>query len=79
MQTGELWPLNKLVKLSSEKLKVNDILLIVGINFKSDDGGEITELALTPADAYAVLPDNKVKKGKGGGGGNQYMPDKEEG
>ncbi len=78
MQNGDLWPLNNLVTLKSDSLKTGDSLLIAGINFKMDEGGEMSEMALIPADAYAVLPDNKIKKGKGGkggGGGNQFMPD----
>jgi prophage tail gpP-like protein len=72
--SGQLWPLNKLIAVKSPLLGVDDTLLIVGTGFKLDNGGEITDLTLMPADAYAVIPDDKIKKKKGKGKGAEGNP-----
>lgn len=73
MPSGELWPINKLVSLQSNWLGVSDTLLIAGMNFRLDEAGELTELALIPAEAYAVIPDDTIKKKTKGAEGNPYL------
>lgn len=75
-ENGELWDINKLVKLKSPWLTADGTYLIAGINYRLDERGELTELALTPAETYALIPENKIKKEKKGGSGtgeNKYI------
>jgi len=60
---GKIWELNKLVKLTSPLLGIDDQLLIAGADFKLSDQGEMTELLLSPAEAYQPVEGLKVSSG----------------
>ncbi len=53
--TGKLWALNQTVTLKSPLVGVYDNLLIAQVNFKLDEGGEITVLQLTSPDSYLTF------------------------
>jgi len=66
--TGPLWPLNRLLSISSPALSLDRELLISQTQFDySGDGGHITTLTLTRPDAFRPEP---VKADKGLGGDN---------
>ncbi len=68
---AELWRHNTLVDLLGDKGKVLSTQLIVGVSYKlSDSDGWISELTLSPKEAYDLIPEApKGKKGKGKDGG----------
>lgn len=59
--SGELWPINKLIHLKSQRLIVNDDLLISNVVNTSDETGDFTELTLVPKEAYVVIPELKLE------------------
>ena len=68
---AELWKPNTQVDLLGDKGKVLSTQLIVGVSYKlSDNDGWISELTLSPKEAYDLIPEApKGKKGKGKDGG----------
>jgi prophage tail gpP-like protein len=59
---GKLWELNKLVKLKSAWLGVNQDFLITSVDFKKGNGGTLTTLELERPDAYTPDPTLSTKK-----------------
>jgi prophage tail gpP-like protein len=59
----KLWDINKLVRIKSPMLGIDENLIIAGLIYKLDDGGETTEIALTDPKAYQVLKEDIIKKG----------------
>lgn len=53
--TNTLWKINGLVTVQSPTLGVKDNLLIMGINYRLSEEGQLTELQLTPASAYQTF------------------------
>ena len=64
---SELWRHNTLVDLLGDKGAVLKTLLIVGVTYRlSDSDGWISDLTLSPKEAYDLIPEApKGKKGKG--------------
>lgn len=60
-ESGELWPINKLVHLKSERLAVDEDLLISNVVSNVDSTGQFTELTLVPREAYVVIPQLKLE------------------
>jgi len=61
---GSLWPINRLVRVVSETLGLDDILLIASTRFSLDERGSRTEMSLSRPDAYRLL--EELPKGKKG-------------
>ena len=59
---NELWDINTLVQIRSPLLYVDGTLLISSINFRLDDNGEITDLALTSKESFETMDISKLKK-----------------
>lgn len=56
--SGALWEINRLVQVTDPLLKLNQPMLIAGVNFRVDhEGGSITELTVTDPDAYRLMPE----------------------
>lgn len=51
-----LWRPNTLVNVLAPELKIEDELLIVGVEYSLDENGSTTRLALTRSDAFSLLP-----------------------
>lgn len=67
---GQLWLPNYTVRVISETLELDDVLLIKECAYSQSDSGTITELGLTRPDAFVTLPEvpppaeGKGKEGK---------------
>lgn len=64
-ESGELWPINKLVHLKSPRLIVDEDLLISNVISTVDDSGQFTELTLVPKASYVVIPELKLEADAG--------------
>lgn len=53
---GGLWQPNTLVRVIDSELRLDDDLLIVTVTFELGEAGTLTQLLLTRADAYSLLP-----------------------
>lgn len=59
---GALWPLNVLIFIKSETLRIErDMLISQARHTKGDDGGEITVLRLVRPDSFTPEPQARVK------------------
>lgn len=57
---GQLWPLNSLVWVDSPMLALKDTMLITGVSYQLDDtAGSLTEITVTPPDAYKLIPERE--------------------
>lgn len=61
---GTLWPLNGLCPVKIPSLDVDDRLLITGLTFRYGAQGSTTEITMTRADAFRLIPE--IPKGKKG-------------
>ena len=59
---GKLWELNKIVKLKSPWLGVNQDFLITSVEFKKSNDGTLTNLELERPDAYTPDPTVATRK-----------------
>jgi len=63
--TGAIWGINKLVKVESSLLGINDMMLISSVNFTLDENGELARITVTPPAAYSGIASDKISKPKG--------------
>lgn len=65
--SGELWPINRLVRVQSPTLELDNDLVIVSVTYSlSRDTGATTQLTLRRPDAYRPMPVLKPVSGSGG-------------
>ncbi len=65
--SGQLWGINRLVKVESSWLGMNAMMLITSVNFTLDDNGELAKITVSQPSAYLDSKGNIIKKkGKAG-------------
>lgn len=65
--TGAIWSMNQLVPVSASALALDQTLLVAGVHFRITTSEQITDVDVTPKEAYSLLdlPDpKKPKKGR---------------
>ncbi|SIO94785.1 phage baseplate assembly protein [Vibrio spartinae] len=62
--TGDLWPLNKLLKVIDPIQSIDDEMLISSLTYSENDDGRVTILGLVPPEAMKVEAPKKVGKVK---------------
>lgn len=63
---GDLWRINKMVKIKCPWMRLDESWLISGVTYKIDDGGgTVTDLTLVDKRSFDLLPE--IPKPKGGG------------
>jgi prophage tail gpP-like protein len=55
--SGDLWRINQMVKVVCPWMRVNEVWLIAGVNYKLDESGTLCDLMLTSDKAFDMLPD----------------------
>ncbi|WP_345815257.1 phage baseplate assembly protein [Paraburkholderia sp. PREW-6R] len=53
---GTLWQVNRLVRVTDERLNLDHELLIASVEFRKDASGTVTEMELAPQGAYSPEP-----------------------
>jgi prophage tail gpP-like protein len=66
--SGSIWGINRLVKVESSLLGMNDTMLISSVNFTLDENGELAKITVTPPSAYSSMSGDKISKPKGKAG-----------
>ncbi len=64
---GELWRINKRVRVKCPWMRIDEWLLIAAVSYKLDDGGTTAELSLVPEKALDQLPE--IPQAQGGAAG----------
>jgi prophage tail gpP-like protein len=61
--TGDLWVINKMVRVKCPWMRLDTWLLISGVNYKLDEGGTTAELSLISDKAFDELPEIPAPQG----------------
>ena len=72
---GQIWLPNYTVRVISETLEIDDVLLIKDCAYSQAESGTITELGLTRPDAFVLLPEVPPAEGGKGKGKAAKLPE----